>query len=101
MIFGHFGTLIKFVHFCFSKFGKFRQFREIIQVTVHFNQFNFKLTNFQMTTGKVNLTFNRVSTHFTRKTLNFVNSPMINIVARQVPSEAVNSFLKVRNSNTS
>lgn len=47
-----------------------------------------------MTTGKVNLTFNRVSTHFTRKTLNFVNSPMINIVARQVPSEAVNSFLK-------
>uniref|UniRef100_A0A1I7U3T1 FBA_2 domain-containing protein n=1 Tax=Caenorhabditis tropicalis TaxID=1561998 RepID=A0A1I7U3T1_9PELO len=47
-----------------------------------------------MTTGKVNLIFHRVNTLFTRRTLHFLNSPKVDIVARQVPSEAVNIFLK-------
>ncbi|KAF1760126.1 hypothetical protein GCK72_008372 [Caenorhabditis remanei] len=47
-----------------------------------------------MTSGKVNLTFHRVNTHFTRKTLNYINSPRVNITVRQVPSDTVNVFLK-------
>lgn len=47
-----------------------------------------------MTSGKVNLTFNRINTHFTRKTLNYINSPRVNITVRQVPSDTVNVFLK-------
>lgn len=47
-----------------------------------------------LTSGRVNLTFHRVNTLFTRKTLHYLNSPTVDIVARQVPSESVNFFLK-------
>ncbi|CAL2037658.1 unnamed protein product [Caenorhabditis brenneri] len=47
-----------------------------------------------LTTGKVNLTFNRVNTLCTRHTLSYLNCPLVNIMARQVPSEAVNIFLR-------
>ncbi|CAI2348873.1 unnamed protein product [Caenorhabditis sp. 36 PRJEB53466] len=47
-----------------------------------------------VTNGCVHVNYRKENMHFTWKILNYVNPPTMNIVARKVPADAVNSFLK-------
>uniref|UniRef100_A0A8R1DEF9 F-box associated domain-containing protein n=1 Tax=Caenorhabditis japonica TaxID=281687 RepID=A0A8R1DEF9_CAEJA len=47
-----------------------------------------------MSKGSVNFKFHRVSTHFSQKTLTYINGPTMDFVARKIPAETINCFLR-------